>query len=224
MRDDQTLAYSTSEYGFYEAAINLLEGVSSREKGGGGIGNFQQTSEDEEVSSPSDDAQLHRVDLESFKVPPKNLFFSSFKARQKVYKAVSNDQAFLSLYETFIKEVIIPSLREHVISNGGAGDELTTTYHYQYPPTLRIQPGPSAEYGPKHIDYSYGVSHRTTDRAALKPSISPIPHLFVCLPPPLFHAASVWGGQLLDAYYGLREDARDFTYRSKRQAKRREWG
>ena len=112
--------------------------------------------------------------LEEF-TPSKNVF-RNFSARQLVYQAVKADVNFLSSYEELVLEVVLPHLRillQSWISSRGVDaatyfqgesqvDNVKSTSHkkcafyYQYPPTLRIQPGPSEEYGRVHRDAEYG--------------------------------------------------------------------
>jgi hypothetical protein len=59
-------------------------------------------------------------------------------------------------------EVVLPRLRSELLAarrgEGGEGAEdgdKPVTFWYQYPPTLRLQPGPSAEHGRAHRDSEY---------------------------------------------------------------------
>ena len=67
--------------------------------------------------------------------------FRNFKARQKLYSAVASCPSLLSIYEDVIVNAVIPHIKE-------VGSLPTpTTYWYQYPPSLRLQPGPSPHHG-----------------------------------------------------------------------------
>jgi protein-L-isoaspartate(D-aspartate) O-methyltransferase len=96
--------------------------------------------------------------LEEF-VPSRNVF-RNFSARQLVYQAVKADEEFLAAYTRLVLEVVVPHLSERLRSQGKSGkvtdEDKTRTFHYQYPPTLRLQPGPSQEYGRVHRDAEYG--------------------------------------------------------------------
>jgi protein-L-isoaspartate(D-aspartate) O-methyltransferase len=81
--------------------------------------------------------------------------FRNFNARKIVYKAVSSDEKLLSVYTNLIKEVIVPHLKALLVAEENEGDK-KHTFYYQYPPTLRIQPGPSKMHGRSHRDAEYG--------------------------------------------------------------------
>ena len=101
--------------------------------------------------------------------------FRSFNARQIIYNAVASDAEFLDHYERLVKECIVPHLIKmlaaHSPSSATHGDReqpppsspahATThpekrVFYYQYPPSLRLQPGPSSEHGRTHRDAEYG--------------------------------------------------------------------
>lgn len=96
--------------------------------------------------------------LEEF-IPSCNVF-RSFAARQLVYQAVKADHEFLKAYERLILEVVVPHLSARLRCKEKSGElsdrDDARTFHYQYPPTLRLQPGPSHEYGRVHRDAEYG--------------------------------------------------------------------
>lgn len=87
---------------------------------------------------PTDDlADL--ADLHSYVVTTD--VFRNFKARQKLYTAVASCPSLLSIYEDVIVNAVIPHIKE-------VGSLPTpTTFWYQYPPSLRLQPGPSPHHG-----------------------------------------------------------------------------
>ncbi len=86
--------------------------------------------------------------------------FRNFKARQVLYRAVANDAHLLSLYERLVHDVVLPRLKDVLVAVAGGvgvgeGSE-AVLFHYQYPPTMRLQPGPSQEHGRTHADAEYG--------------------------------------------------------------------
>ena len=89
--------------------------------------------------------------LEDFR--PDGDVFLKFKARQALYRAVGRCDALLGVYERLIRRVILPYLRAQL---SGVDDDQPTVFRYQYPPTLRVQPGPSEQHGPLHRDLEYG--------------------------------------------------------------------
>jgi hypothetical protein len=100
------------------------------ERAGGDFGAFPERSNQNQV--------------EEF-VPTKKIF-RDFATRQLLYNAVAKDEELLQAYESLILEQVIPALRK-VVSG---------PFYYQYPPSLRLQPGPSAEFGKTHSDDLYG--------------------------------------------------------------------
>eukprot|EP00928_Gymnodinium_smaydae_P045989 TRINITY_DN30604_c0_g1_i1.p1 TRINITY_DN30604_c0_g1~~TRINITY_DN30604_c0_g1_i1.p1 ORF type:complete len:255 (+),score=27.77 TRINITY_DN30604_c0_g1_i1:37-801(+) len=80
--------------------------------------------------------------------------FRSFGARQRLHDTVAGDSHFLSVYEKLILEVLVPWLKRRVLEE--VGDLGSTCFSYQYPPTLRVQPGPSKEFKRPHRDAEYG--------------------------------------------------------------------
>lgn len=69
---------------------------------------------------------------------------------------VASDRSFLALFDHFLEDCIVPWMKARLIDFGLASHELETTFYYQRPPTLRIQPGPSVKYVRPHCDKDYG--------------------------------------------------------------------
>lgn len=94
--------------------------------------------------------------LEDFEVAPG--VFRSFKARQALYNAVASDEGgILPVYERLVAEVCCPALkRDLVCSTPSASPSAPVRFWYQYPPTMRLQSGPSSEFGRTHADVEYG--------------------------------------------------------------------
>ncbi|GMH53059.1 hypothetical protein TrRE_jg11841 [Triparma retinervis] len=90
-----------------------------------------------------------RADLHSYVVTAD--VFRNFKARQKLYKAVASCPSLLSAYEDVIMNAVIPHIKRVCPSL-----PTPTTFFYQYPPSLRLQPGPSPHFGKTHNDAIYG--------------------------------------------------------------------
>ena len=95
------------------------------------------------------------LDLESF-VCRKNPF-RDFKARQVIFKLLSADSDFLVEYEKLVLETVVPAVKKILLTGGGGaneGDEMK--FHYQFPPSIRLQPGPNELTCKKHNDLEYG--------------------------------------------------------------------
>ena len=107
--------------------------------------------------SPTDSATTAvPARLESFHVTAD--VFRSFKARQVLYRAVGGDAPFLSNYERLVLEVVLPALLNacDTALPLGFGPAAVEHLYYQYPPTMRLQPGPSTQHGRVHRDAEYG--------------------------------------------------------------------
>lgn len=93
-------------------------------------------------------------ELESF-VCRKNPF-RDFKARQVIYKLVQSNEQFLQAYERLVLDVVVPFIKCKLIEEGDVAENEETDFHYQYPPSLRLQPGGNDLHCKKHNDLEYG--------------------------------------------------------------------
>ena len=95
--------------------------------------------------------------------------FRDFRARAALRAAVAADEAFLAAYEGLVKNVVLPFLHANLTEkeaddeddeddedSEGEGGEEAVSYFYQYPPSVRIQPGPSDAFCRAHRDAEYG--------------------------------------------------------------------
>ena len=222
LRSRHTLRFDPGDIDLRGAVGALLQRLPS-------IGSFGPTPK---PASNDDTLEVDRVSLsggrggagqlrlERFQVTTD--VFRSFKERQVLYAAVSTDLALLGAYERLVTEVCCPYLkrlllhRPHMddgttpLPEHGVGDGVETVFHYQHPPTLRLQPGPSKEHGRKHRDLEYGHQVRTATQLDSAPpfwrasretpslpcattavsalptswsQISDHPHLYCCPPP-----------------------------------------
>ena len=98
------------------------------------------------------------------------------EAQQRLTDVVANDARFLALFERLVVEVVLPWLKARLNACGAlapigadvgaeaaagahrprAGGADSVRFHYQYPPTLRLQPGPSSKHVRMHHDAEYG--------------------------------------------------------------------
>jgi hypothetical protein len=70
---------------------------------------------------------------------------------------VASDEALLEVFDRFVQEVALPRLRTRLVNAGAiAGSDQLTTFYYQRPPTIRIQPGPAWAKVKPHNDAEYG--------------------------------------------------------------------
>ena len=144
LRQRRTFQYDTTILDLRQEVLSFLERASST------FGSFPRTPHLLEEFQP-------HVDV-----------FRNFDARQLVYNAVLNDQQLLNVYDRLIRDIVVPYLKQSVLVvekeltddndiNGAKKKEKKIhTFYYQYPPTLRIQPGPARSHGRTHRDAEYG--------------------------------------------------------------------
>ena len=135
LRGERVFAFSAEAYDVRGAAAELLAALPA-------VGSF------------AEDTERPRR-LEEFRVTAD--VFRSFKARQLVYQAVASNAPLLHVYERLVMGVVLPALKAELsscaaVAETGHGD----SFHVQWPPTLRLQPGPSEQHGRTHRDAEYG--------------------------------------------------------------------
>ncbi|CAK9087402.1 unnamed protein product [Durusdinium trenchii] len=86
--------------------------------------------------------------LEEYTAPGE--IFRCFRVRQALHRCVEESTGFLEVYERLVQKVLVPWLKQQA--------ELSerTRFSYQFPPTLRLQPGNSEEFKRPHRDAEYG--------------------------------------------------------------------
>jgi hypothetical protein len=99
--------------------------------------------------------------LEDFVVPAESTWRTvnggqCESAQKYLSDAVANDNAFIDIFDRLVQEVVLPHLKRRLVSVGAVCDEATTTFYYQRPPTLRLQPGPAWAQVKAHNDAEYG--------------------------------------------------------------------
>jgi hypothetical protein len=62
----------------------------------------------------------------------------------------------MELFDDFCLQVAIPHLKHLLIQRGAIPENTSTTFYYQRPPTLRLQPGPARAHVKPHCDSVYG--------------------------------------------------------------------
>ncbi|CAE7568416.1 strG [Symbiodinium natans] len=128
LRVQDTVHFDTREYNLREQITALLASTD--------VGRFPNESEA----------------LEDFEAV--STIFRSFPARQRLCEIVTQASDFLAVYERLVLEVLVPWLRNRL--EGQVEHVGPTNFSYQYPPTLRIQPGRSKEFKRPHRDAEYG--------------------------------------------------------------------
>ncbi|CAE8592610.1 unnamed protein product [Polarella glacialis] len=128
-RANEFLRYDPECYDFRAEAIALLAVAGPKV----GFGAFSDSDEPQE--------------LEAFKAKPAVFHFKYEKRwRQCILERVD----FLAVYVRLLEEVVCPYLRSKISHSE------PVTFYCQYPPTLRLQPGPSTDVKRLHRDAEYG--------------------------------------------------------------------
>ncbi|CAK8998117.1 unnamed protein product [Durusdinium trenchii] len=97
--------------------------------------------------------------LEEYTAPGE--IFRCFRVRQALHRCVEESTGFLEVYERLVQKVLVPWLKQQA--------ELSerTRFSYQFPPTLRLQPGNSEEFKRPHRDAEYGHQDYSLTRSTL---------------------------------------------------------
>jgi hypothetical protein len=103
--------------------------------------------------------------MEHFRIPPQSLSRSDFggqltEAQEALSECIATDPHFLDTFDRLVMDVVLPWLKARLLECSMGGDnndgDAPTTFYYQRPPTLRLQPGPSAATVKPHSDSVYG--------------------------------------------------------------------
>uniref|UniRef100_A0A7S2RI15 Fe2OG dioxygenase domain-containing protein n=1 Tax=Eucampia antarctica TaxID=49252 RepID=A0A7S2RI15_9STRA len=143
-------SYDTHKYDLHDAVVKMLNRADS---------NMVGTWEKQQQRSPPDKEELL---LQEFRVAVPSLNRSAFggqceNAQRYLSDHIASDTEFLSAFDTFVRGVVLPWLKDKLIECqmvGNSTDECK--FYYQRPPTLRLQPGPSRAYVKAHADSDYG--------------------------------------------------------------------
>eukprot|EP00759_Apiculatamorpha_spiralis_P010663 PhF_6_TR17407/c0_g1_i1/m.26646 len=128
---EHTLTFDPSVYNLYFAFVDMLRRHQNK-----GICSFR---DEEESSKVLETCIVHKP------------VFSNFSARQELYQCVAADRAFLAIYERLVQDVILPAIALE------AGNKKKCVFWYQYPPSVRLQPGPCPDaFTRAHRDAEYG--------------------------------------------------------------------
>jgi hypothetical protein len=81
--------------------------------------------------------------------------------QQYLSDAIHNSEEFLSIFDLFVTDVILPHLKQRLIDQRvlpscQQSSPTKVTFYYQRPPTLRLQPGPARAMVNTHRDSMYG--------------------------------------------------------------------
>jgi hypothetical protein len=111
----------------------------------------------------------HRDRLEDFVVPVPSIWRlvhggQCETAQKYLSDQVAADDDFLTLFDRFVQEIILPHLKKRLVTalrensscNDGDDYDEPRAFYYQCPPTLRLQPGPGWAHVKPHNDGEYG--------------------------------------------------------------------
>eukprot|EP00873_Tetraselmis_striata_P013352 jgi/Tetstr1/433616/TSEL_022881.t1 len=138
MRAPRALSFDPAAYPLAQAAATLLAATPA-------AGRFPASALPAGAPRP----------LEEF-VPAPGMF-ANFKTRQALYNAVAHDtHGVLPVYEAFVRDVCCPALKAELLRHAPSLETSGVSFWYQYPPSMRLQPGPCAQRGRTHCDLEYG--------------------------------------------------------------------
>ena len=119
------------------------------------VGTFSQAPQ----NSNKVDAPAPR--LEDFRVPVPSVWRSvnggsCENAQKHLSDSFASDSEIMDLFDKFVREVALPYVKKRLVTAGSISPDEVTTFYYQRPPTLRLQPGPAWAKVKPHNDAEYG--------------------------------------------------------------------
>eukprot|EP00928_Gymnodinium_smaydae_P063725 TRINITY_DN47220_c0_g1_i1.p1 TRINITY_DN47220_c0_g1~~TRINITY_DN47220_c0_g1_i1.p1 ORF type:complete len:324 (-),score=49.21 TRINITY_DN47220_c0_g1_i1:9-899(-) len=165
---EDKLAFDTDDHGLYDVVASLLQRCSPA------LGSFpSRASEAEAVPAElasamsvagegdaaagsvavSDKLASKKDRIEEFTLDSDA--WSSAEKQELLTRSVLDDSAFHAAYERLVREVVVPYMKARLVAaDPSFARELR--FYYQFPPTVRLQPGPSERYVKAHRDGEYG--------------------------------------------------------------------
>jgi len=139
IRKEQILAYDVAKYDFAGAIVALLQRCDPEM-----VGHFRDGSDR----------------LEDFVVPTRSTWRTVNggqveQSQSYLSDNVAGDEGFNRVFTQLVEEVVLPDLKQRLLQVGAVSDS-PTTFYYQCPPTLRLQPGPAWSQVKTHNDAEYG--------------------------------------------------------------------
>lgn len=143
IRGEHVIAYDSEDIDLHRALVELLSDPELEAL----LGGWSEGASDRRMVN--------------FSIPPQSLNHrkggSLAQAQDILSTKIGTDELFLSTFDRIVMEVVLPWLKAHLAECGFLDDEVTpTTFYYQRPPTLRLQPGPSKAVVKPHCDSIYG--------------------------------------------------------------------
>lgn len=145
MREKQIVGYDEKEFNLRRAVTRILLSKVDTTL----IGGWDDEEENnlEGFSVPSVSLQPHRDN---------NPGGRGEEAQKALSDAIASDEPFLDLFDRFLEGFVVPWMKRRLVEEGLFSDSDEVTFHYQRPPTLRIQPGLGTRYVRPHKDADYG--------------------------------------------------------------------
>mmetsp|Transcript_44736 Transcript_44736/g.57296 ORF Transcript_44736/g.57296 Transcript_44736/m.57296 type:complete len:291 (+) Transcript_44736:87-959(+) len=136
LRTQHLVEYDIESYDLPNSIVSMIEQVNREELS---IGEFHD-----------------KIRLENF--DPGIDAYKDTQKQEALFRYISTNANFLGVYTRLLEEIVIPHLDHQLDDVLNDEDETneTQTFWCQFPPTLRIQPGPSTRYGRPHNDAEYG--------------------------------------------------------------------
>jgi hypothetical protein len=116
---------------------------------------------DPEIVGTFEQSEGSPLRLEDFRIPVASVWRSvnggcCEDAQKYLSGVVASNEAFLNLFDRFVSEVALPYLKRRLVASGGVEEDKPLTFYYQWPPTMRLQPGPGWAKVKPHNDAEYG--------------------------------------------------------------------
>lgn len=142
---EEVFEYDLEQYNLPQAVMKLLKSCDESM-----VGTFEE---------PAADGRESR--LEDFRVPTvstwRKVNGGCCEDSQKMLSdAVASNTEFLTCFERFVDEIALTYFKKRLVATGVVDADTPTTFYYQYPPTMRLQPGPAWAKVRPHNDAEYG--------------------------------------------------------------------
>lgn len=116
---------------------------------------------DDSIVGSFEEYQGRETRLEDFRVPVPSIWRSvnggcCENAQKYLSDAVASNKDFLQKFEHFVEQVALPYFKKRLEDTGAIATGMPVKFYYQYPPTIRLQPGPGWAKVKPHNDAEYG--------------------------------------------------------------------
>jgi hypothetical protein len=147
LRQQMKLHFDTSEHDIYGATVGLLHSLGSK---------FGSFGNDPAATAVASAAEEQNPKLESYVPRAGSEIFTSFRLRRQLYLAAGRDERLCAAYDKLVVDVILPWIKRQLVEAGDAAAAQPMTWHYQRPPSVRIQPPDPSAFCRAHRDAEFG--------------------------------------------------------------------